>query len=776
MLEDFLPREIKLHLKDELEPAPDYTRTNKAYICPFCGSGTGNSATKRYHKPTGALKITPDGTHFTCFSCGEHGDILDLVSKRDGLDTTEARELLMQRYGNGGGVDFSSTGIRKASAAEVFRGEDEATTRVAPSVDTPEPDKARADYIAKAASALPGTEGERYLHDRGFTDETIQRFNLGYDAARDGIVIPYPGTDFYTLRLIHPTGEKGKYYKPKGIHEPLFNGTGITDDTEVVFYCEGQLDAIALMQAGAEVAVAIGGSGYSKLSGYKLPDYAVVVRDNDEPGAKTADNIATALKTDNIVGIIAAPPEQNKDVNEALINDPGNLTALVTKWAEDALTKHDEALTEHNKARTTERLTTFLQVLQQGRGQAVPTGFDSLDNVLGGGLYPGLYILGAITSMGKTALLLQIADQIAGQGYDCLYFSLEMASSELMSRSISRYTYQNYRLIYGDDTTKQDELCKTARGIATPAFYKNYSDETKEAIQAAVESYEEITDHLYIYEGIGDIGVEQIKQTVEAHIKLTGNKPVVFIDYLQILAPYDIRATDKQNTDKAVLELKRLSRDKDLPVLAISSFNRDNYSTEVNLTAFKESGAIEYGSDVLLALQPVGMKSGGTKQDQADNVKLVENCKRSIKRKVEVKVLKQRNGKTGDRVDFTYNAAYNNFSQGYGFLDADDDSGIVVGAPAEADSSFLPAGTVTAPTKRQKTRERLAEAYRQASTDNPFDDTVSLYQLAEILDVSQATVRRYLKEYGGYTLEKDGNVEVTGEVDQSETVTKKETK
>ena len=53
---------------------------------------------------------------------------------------------------------------------------------------------------------------------------------------------------------------------------------------------------------------------------------------------------------------------------------------------------------------------------------------------------------------------------------------------------------------------------------------------------------------------------------------MLGTNPVVIIDYLQILAPTDIRATDKQNTDKAVLELKRISRDYSVPIIGISSF------------------------------------------------------------------------------------------------------------------------------------------------------------------------------------------------------------
>ena len=55
--------------------------------------------------------------------------------------------------------------------------------------------------------------------------------------------------------------------------------------------------------------------------------------------------------------------------------------------------------------------------------------------------------------------------------------------------------------------------------------------------------------------------------------------------------------------DKAVLELKRISRDFKLPVIAVSSLNRMSYGQRISMEAFKESGAIKYSSDVLIGLQ-----------------------------------------------------------------------------------------------------------------------------------------------------------------------------
>lgn len=126
------------------------------------------------------------------------------------------------------------------------------------------------------------------------------------------------------------------------------------------------------------------------------------------------------------------------------------------------------------------------------------------------------------------------------------------------------------------------------------------------------------------------------------------------VDYLQILAPFNDRATDKQNVDRAVLELKRISRDFKIPVLVISSFNRVNYREAVSMESFKESGAIEYSSDVLIGLQLRGAGESGFDPTEA---------KQRNPRDVEAVVLKNRNGPVGARIRFRYYPVFNFFAE-----------------------------------------------------------------------------------------------------------------
>jgi replicative DNA helicase len=196
---------------------------------------------------------------------------------------------------------------------------------------------------------------------------------------------------------------------------------------------------------------------------------------------------------------------------------------------------------------------------------------------------------------------------------------------------------------------------KTTRGITTGKRYDGYSNTERELITSAIKAYAGYADHIYISEGIGDIGVAQVRGMVVKHITLTGNTPVVIIDYLQILAPYNERATDKQNTDKAVMELKRISRDYKIPVIAISSLNRQNYNNSISMEAFKESGSVEFSSDVLIGLQLARVG----KNDFDVNIEKQKNP-----REIELVILKNRNGATGGIIPFKYYPMFNYFKEG----------------------------------------------------------------------------------------------------------------
>ncbi len=292
----------------------------------------------------------------------------------------------------------------------------------------------------------------------------------------------------------------------------------------------------------------------------------------------------------------------------------------------------------------------------------IPTGFKRLDSALGGGLHESLICIGAQTSTGKTAFTMQICDQIAKSGHDVIVIALEMSRFELMARSISRHTYIRAR----NDKNGKIAWAKSGLGITDGSRRKYYNKQENALIADALSDYSEYTDNIFIIEGIGNVGVTEIRDIVEQHIRdakakgrESGEKPVLIIDYLQLIAPYDTRATDKTNTDKAILELKRISRDNKIPVIAISSVNRGSYRKNsdykgaVTEDALKESGAIEFSCDIIMGLQ---FQSAGSDFDPD-----VEYQKPT--REMQIVLLKNRQGERGKKINFNYLPTFNYFEE-----------------------------------------------------------------------------------------------------------------
>lgn len=638
--------QLKGQLRAYVESITQKSKGANMYVCPLCGSGTGSHS-------TGAFSIK-DGASWKCFSCNEGGDIFDLIGKYEGIaDHSEQ----LKRAGELFGVTIDSY---RATAQEDFReyqNQPKSEQYTHKSTHTTD----YTQFFLKANKDI-----EKTSYHRGLTLETLNRYKIGYveswrhpkapnAPASPRLIIPTSKESYLARDTREQIPEEQKPYsksKVGSIH--IFNAKALQTATKPIFIVEGELDALSIIDVGGE-AVALGTTTKVKslieLLKTKKPEQPLIISlDNDEAGEKAYRELSEGLRGLSIPFYRLNPAGQYKDANEALQHDREALRQAV----EEAEHIQDEADQAQREAYLNTSTAHYLQSFIDGIADSVntpyiPTGFKNLDAVLDGGLYEGLYIVGAISSLGKTTLITQIADQIAQAGQDVLIFSLEMARAEIMAKSISRHTIQQVLATGGDIRN-----AKTTRGITTGKRYESYNRTERELINGAIVAYSQYAEHIYISEGIGDIGAEQIRETVKQHTLFTGKTPVVIIDYLQILAPYSERATDKQNTDKAVMELKRISRDYKTPVIGISSFNRANYSVGVTMEAFKESGAIEYSSDVLIGLQ---LKGAGKKDFDANE------AKKKNPREIELVILKNRNGSTGDKLGYRYYPLFNYFEE-----------------------------------------------------------------------------------------------------------------
>lgn len=140
-----------------------------------------------------------------------------------------------------------------------------------------------------------------------------------------------------------------------------------------------------------------------------------------------------------------------------------------------------------------------------------------------------------------------------------------------------------------------------------------------------------------------DTAIEKLFERIEKFIEMKGKAPVVVIDYLQILAGNVENV--KTAIDDILRRLKNFQRATNTTFIVISSLNRANYGTEISFESFKESGGIEYSADVVWGLQ---LLIEGQRNHEA-----IEKAKKEIPRQIQLKCLKNRNGKNYD-VGFFY--------------------------------------------------------------------------------------------------------------------------
>lgn len=297
---------------------------------------------------------------------------------------------------------------------------------------------------------------------------------------------------------------------------------------------------------------------------------------------------------------------------------------------------------------TEKQLESFLEAIKdENLVKPIPTGFKLLDETLNGGIKQGLYAIGAISSLGKTTLVHQIADNLAKDGHDVLFFSLEMDKSQMLSKSLSRLSYQ----IAEEESKDTDKFALCHSDIVQAYKLKG---KQVEMLDTAVELYKANYARKIKYE-FGAKSGEEIARAVDDYINYTEKKPIVIVDFLQYVK--GTKQDARMATNENVAILKDLVVKHGIPVILISSFNRSSYKTQASMESFKESGEIEYISDVLIGLQLKGCQGDKITQSQIDKAKA------EPVRSVELKLLKQRDGIATKTIDFKYNPRFNYFKE-----------------------------------------------------------------------------------------------------------------
>lgn len=594
--------------------------------CPICKTGGLTNG--------GSFNVT--GHLWHCFS--EHhkmqpkgGTIIDYLMGRDNLTTGEAMDKFkfeIMRYDRdewrqayfdslkpaptddftdldapteataaplaGDGAPFSGTQPPAAQAA------------TAPTQATTRPRDFTELYSKWTANLTNSPEAQAYLQRNGISLAIADLANVGYDPAwvnpdtimslrssgskwtpptTPRLIIPATTAHYVALDIRPDLDDKARQFARQTVGEPAIMGEHwLYDGAEWVFVTVNALDALSIMEAGQPAIALNSTNNVDKLIDtlYSNPTDATLIlcdsKDREEHNA--IEKLRAELRRRNIAFVPTDINGTYKTPNDALIADRATFEQAIEKAIAEAAAKPD------NTAAYLDNLM-FAEIEQFKQAKDRKTGFANLDEKAGA-LYSGLYVLAAISSLGKTTLALQMADQIAAAGHDVLFFSMEQSRLEMVSKSLARLTAQ----------------ADFANAVSSLSIRKGYKSPL---LAEAVKQYRAQTgDRMSIIEGNFDCDIGKISDYIRRYQKRTGTPPIVFIDYLQVLQPAaegKSKGSKKDEIDLAITELKRLSRELDLTIIVISSLNRANYLTPIAFESLKESGGIEYTADVVWGLQ-----------------------------------------------------------------------------------------------------------------------------------------------------------------------------
>lgn len=565
------------------------------------------------------------GNLVKCFSCGATYDLFDLIGIDYGLHEFKAQKAQAEALYPTGIIDkplfanqaYPTTNTKNKSKAEAaMQSTNDNTASTTPAID-PE-------------SFHQHIHQTTYFQDRGISQEVIDRFKLGYDPSTKQVIMPVKG-EFYIRRSTDPMAQnKDRYRLPAGIKKELFNAEALSQK-KPVFITEGIIDALSIITAGHEALALPAATDTNllkdeiqkRIEAQSLPEL-ILCLDNDEAGQKAAHELSEYLKKNKLPHSAAIIPKEYKDANGYLKASKSAFKGFLS----DAIEGEDNT-----------SLSFHVLSIQNANNLDfyIPTGFDKLDSSLDRGLYEGLIVLGAIPSLGKTTFALQMALQMAEAGNHVYFYSLEQSARELTIKLLSN---------------KMSKPIADIRRIAW-SFCKNQniSEQDYNEFVKASDSLHKLNNFRIIERCRS---AEAIAKDVQRRYYRTGEQAMIIIDYLQILETPGARLTDKQAVDQNITALKRLSAEFHVPVMAISNLNRENYDKDITMKAFKESGGIEYSTDVLLGMQFTAMR------ENKDNIDL-DDLKEANPRKVQIKILKNRNGQAGGQINFDYNAMLNQF-------------------------------------------------------------------------------------------------------------------
>ena len=275
-------------------------------------------------------------------------------------------------------------------------------------------------------------------------------------------------------------------------------------------------------------------------------------------------------------------------------------------------------------------VTSIIEDIRHGDSGKLKLGFPKLDSMLGG-LGPGtIHILAARPGMGKTALALNMAMNVAANQKTVVVFSLEMTNDELGKRLLSSAMSKPVRDIANSSTLSESDRNEMDQALAKLRDYPMY-----------------FYDRPNIEPGTMKGLIQQLMST--------GRKPsLIFVDYIQLINAKGLPGRSRNDEVAAISRnFKLLAKELEIPIICLSQLSRESAKRTDHtpqISDLRDSGAIEQDADTIMFVDRPGyhpQKDNNTPYGQDHSQPAVDSNGNTIAEQAYIYLAKNRHGPVG---------------------------------------------------------------------------------------------------------------------------------
>ena len=429
-------------------------------------------------------------------------------------------------------------------------------------IEYTKPDPAK---LEEMKNKLRGSPAYEYMtKERGFTDETLEHFHIGYDEKRNAVAIPhFKGEELINIKYRFLKPKDIRYTSEPNAEQWVFHDVGIQAgrDKKAVFIAEGEMDCMSLWQMGVRNVISPG-SGANSYGTWieevdKIPQVWIAY-DNDDPGQSAAKELAERIGPEKCRNVVY--PDGTKDANEFM-----------------------QGKTEKELRELFAKAKPFFKYEFSGLSDVINKLIDDPMEYLEVSLMPGvllerdnLVVVSGETNAGKSTYSLNVVKELAEKDIPVLFLPIERGVYSLGRRLL--------QILLGKS---QEDMRFTSK------------EEWRESLKRL--------SSLPIY--MAKPTIREIERTIIRAKRLFGVRMVI-IDHMDYL----IRGAANKEAliSEKMHELKHIAEQNGIIVVVISHINRGAVvgGQRPTIKNLKGSSSLEQDSEIAIMLYPTDDKQG----------------------------------------------------------------------------------------------------------------------------------------------------------------------